>query len=384
MDDTWWRNADQLDDDQKNIIALPLSEDCIVLGPPGSGKTNLLLLRAAFLSRAGYRNIAIVTFNRLLKEFIASGSAHYPFEPSRIKTMISWGNELLHSAGEQPVRADNFKVARSSVVEALSILKGSNPSGLEFDCILVDEAQDYSVEEIDLFRHFSKRLYAVGDNNQRIYAQGGAISHLQSFCNSPAPLKFHYRNGQAICKFADAVRASADAAMLDTCNYDESTAPSTVTRLGACTIEQQVQVSVAQLTSQLLAYPGQWIGLLAPKNDNVNDIYNALQSTTLADKIQVQSQAQGYDTLDPDRPIILSTIHSSKGLEYRAVHLFALDQISVLSNSRRVAYTAITRAKTSLSVYHNGALPGYIESGLQAVNGAPIATPSLSDLFGKS
>lgn len=72
MSETWWVGQDELDDDQQRVIALSESGSYFVTGPPGSGKTNLLLLRANCLYLSGLRNINVVTFTRSLKEFIAS------------------------------------------------------------------------------------------------------------------------------------------------------------------------------------------------------------------------------------------------------------------------------------------------------------------------
>ena len=45
MTDTWWVKQGQLDPHQKKVFTLSISDDHLVKGPPGSGKTNLLLLR---------------------------------------------------------------------------------------------------------------------------------------------------------------------------------------------------------------------------------------------------------------------------------------------------------------------------------------------------
>jgi superfamily I DNA and RNA helicase len=79
VDDTWWRTPEELDADQQEIVSLPLEGSHLVVGPPGSGKTNLLLLRGAFLTRGGKPNIAIITFNRLLRTVMTST----PLEVSR-------------------------------------------------------------------------------------------------------------------------------------------------------------------------------------------------------------------------------------------------------------------------------------------------------------
>ena len=73
----WWREPDDLDDAQQRIVALPSDGRYLITGKPGSGKTNLLVLRAAYLIRAGHADIKILTWGRVIREFIASGGAHH-------------------------------------------------------------------------------------------------------------------------------------------------------------------------------------------------------------------------------------------------------------------------------------------------------------------
>jgi hypothetical protein len=49
-------------------------------------------------------------------------------------------------------------------------------------------------------------------------------------------------------------------------------------------------------------------------------------------------------------------------------------------NQKRIAYTAMTRAKTTLSIYFTGKIPGYLEQAQVAVE-APKPKPQLEDLF---
>ena len=46
MNKSWWKSKDELDNDQKAFIRLAPQGKHLLVGPPGSGKTNLLLLRA--------------------------------------------------------------------------------------------------------------------------------------------------------------------------------------------------------------------------------------------------------------------------------------------------------------------------------------------------
>jgi DNA helicase-2/ATP-dependent DNA helicase PcrA len=98
---------------------------------------------------------------------------------------------------------------------------------------------------------------------------------------------------------------------------------------------------------------------------------------------------------DPDQDrLVLSTIHSAKGLEFDAVHvLHAIDggipsdmvrTPADLEEERRLFYVALTRAKTHLFVYHplryafsRGGWGG--GSGLASLT--PFLTPAIVDLF---
>jgi superfamily I DNA and RNA helicase len=88
MKETWWVRPDQLDEDQKRIITLPIDKDYLITGPPGSGKTNLLLLRANFLVKSGLPDIVILVFTRTLKEFISTGASQYSLASDKILTSL--------------------------------------------------------------------------------------------------------------------------------------------------------------------------------------------------------------------------------------------------------------------------------------------------------
>lgn len=72
-----------------------------------------------------------------------------------------------------------------------------------------------------------------------------------------------------------------------------------------------------------------------------------------------------------------------KGLEFRTVHLGLMQHLWRLGDTqKRVAFTAMTRAKTSLSVYFTGKIPGYLEAA-QATVEPPKNAPDLASLFPK-
>ena len=82
------------------------------------------------------------------------------------------------------------------------------------------------------------------------------------------------------------------------------------------------------------------------------------------------------------KPIVITTFHAAKGLEFRALHLVGCCQLKKFHNNRQMAFTAVTRAKTSLAVYHSEDLHSYLESALSLES--VKTTPSLKDVFGES
>jgi superfamily I DNA/RNA helicase len=49
------------------------------------------------------------------------------------------------------------------------------------------------------------------------------------------------------------------------------------------------------------------------------------------------------------------TIHSAKGTEFRAVHIFGAEELRKFPmNRREIGYTAITRPKTALNAFRTG------------------------------
>ncbi|WP_409019281.1 UvrD-helicase domain-containing protein [Brevundimonas vesicularis] len=381
MEETWWRKVDDLDPDQRAIIALPLDGDYLVIGPPGSGKTNLLLLRATFLHRADIRDLIVISFTRSLKEFIAHGTDNYAFPPRRVKTFLGWGSSILAEAGVEFEHGRKFDVMMNDMVAKLEKLDDTTATALRCEAILIDEAQDYSSAEIAVMRRLSSQIFAVGDDNQKIYNKRGGLDSLRGFCVSPDPLKYHYRNGHKICRGADAILPGSN--MFGTSNYVEKQNPSTFDAVGGLDLKAQVECAAANIEAQLKAYPGAWIGVMAYSRDTVQTIADHLAATPIGDLVHLHLLEHGYVAMDAAKPVVVSTMHSAKGLEFRAAHILGADKIPAAA-PRKVAYMGVTRAKTSLLMYHEQPLPGYLDRAVAAAKDKKALPPSLDELFGSA
>ncbi|WDI93184.1 3'-5' exonuclease [Xanthomonas campestris] len=377
MNSTWWRDIEDLDVDQRRVYALPIDGRYLVIGPPGSGKTNALLLRAVYLRKSGNSNICVITFGRTLAEFVKSGAAQNGKLPAnQLFTFAEWANTLHWRLTGDSISLANSQDHDSSRRERINALRAAIVDGSldnsYFDCILIDEVQDFWRDEIEILSMLSRNLFFCGDSRQRIFGRNEGIPAALEFGCEERRLSFHYRIGQEICKVADRVLPNSDK-LMDRCQYKERILPSTARLHKLETDQKQFSLLLAGLTTQLRAFPDELIGVIVYKNETAKRLYKALSKTVLQGRCGLHSQQER--SFDYEKPITIITAHSAKGTEFRAVHIFKFEEFMPWY-TRELAFTAITRAKTSLDVYASGEIDGSLEAAFQEMR-----LPSPEEVF---
>ena len=231
---------------QQNIVADQRKRtNVLVLAGPGSGKTRVLVHRIAYLVRARRQNalgILALVYNRhaaveirqRLKDLIGDDARHVTVLTCHALAMRLAGFSFT-GRSERPDDLDFRKVLR----RAIDLLRGEGLPPEEADerrerllagfrWILVDEYQDIGPDEYELIAALVGRtlgegaaklnLFAVGDDDQNIYAfKGASVEFIRRFQEDYSARSFHltgnYRSTGHIIAAANALIAPAQERM---------------------------------------------------------------------------------------------------------------------------------------------------------------------------
>jgi superfamily I DNA/RNA helicase len=320
----------------------------------------LLLLRAQFLAGAGEKNVLIVTYSKELAAFIRSGIGGTGLiAVSQIKTYHSWACGLILEYLGQfavPKGSDFDDPVREKVLEQVVLANQKLPTKKLYSAIFVDEAQDLTAGELEALLGLSDNVCICGDERQGIYNRDG-LTVADKIGLQTHRLKRHFRIGQEVAHVADRLMPpiDGDESLEATSNYDPKEQGKSSAKMHALTSrDEQFNKMIEILMVQLDAFKGDAIGIFCGKKDTCVELRERFNGTVLASQVCVHGVDE-HAGFDLTIPIHVLTIHSSKGAEFRAVHLFGTEELANYPlNRRRLGFTAITRAKTALNAYRTG------------------------------
>lgn len=391
MRTSWWRSKTELVPEQLDFIKLPSQGRYSLVGPPGSGKTNLLLLRAQFIAGTGERNVLIITFTNALTDFIRSGIGKTGLiSAEQVKTFHSWAaGHIIDHLGFDALKKvsdvdaltkgrDFDDTTRADIVEKLRAANKTLSVTKIYSAIFVDEAQDLSADELELLLSLSDKVCICGDARQGIYEKDG-LSVTEKLKLTQHKLTSHFRIGQRIAQVADKLMppGEGELGLEATANYNpkiQGTASANMHPMDSRA--EQFAKMEAMIRVQLVAFNEDSIGVFAGKKTTIADLKAMFDATDLAGVVAYH----GVDddaSFSSDKRIYVMTLHAAKGTEFRAVHIFAAEELHNFPLRRtKLAYTGITRAKTALNVFRTGPTSNALENAF-----AVTTHMDLDDLF---
>ena len=227
---------------QQRVVADDREQtNVLVLAGPGSGKTRVLVHRIAFLVRARRENprgILALAYNRHAAVEIRRRLADLIGDDARGVTVLTCHGLAMRLAGASfsgRAECPDGEAFQEVMRQAVALLRGEGlpPEDADeqrerlltgFRWILVDEYQDIDADQYELISALAGRtledgdrkltLFAVGDDDQNIYAFNGAsVEFIRRFeadyGPKPAFLTANYRSTSHIIEAANALIAPA-------------------------------------------------------------------------------------------------------------------------------------------------------------------------------
>lgn len=313
----------ELDDYQVKIINKRTDNSFIVKGCAGSGKSILALWKAKQIQNEGRGSYQFIVFTKALMQYMSDGVRQVGINANNVDYHWNWENR-----------------------------KGCPTS----DYIIVDEAQDFSKEDILKFKSKARKaLLLYGDSAQQLYkflddkrtVSMEEIAVITGF--QTEQLVFNHRLPKKVARLAEYI-SSTDDDLEDRCKVEGVEKPKI---LKFNTFESQLDVISQIIKNRNL----EDVGILFRNNFDVERAYNYLTKK----KLNVEAKFNRHIDLNfnSDNPKLM-TYHSSKGLQFEAV--FLPECTCSDNDDRNPLYVALTRTYQSLYIMHSGNLSSFFDA----------------------
>ena len=375
---------------QENLAKQIGDKNRIIRGVAGSGKTLVLASRAKLLAKEHPDwKILILCYNISLSRTIEQMIHHMMNEPDSLFDFDFTEKEQI-ATNEHSIEVRNFhswlrndlRISESQLPSILQKLEQGEAILPMYDAILIDEGQDFEADWFKLVSHLlnpaTKSLLLVEDRAQSIYKR--ARSYIQDtgldFRGRSKILSINYRNTAQIVEFAwnfykehSALRNKVVAKDFES----EIISPQSTRRKGlqpaiykADTFHHEVNMVAKQIKKLHAAYNVPYSEMLILYR--VRKTYKMDYADTLLRELEKAGIPHFWLTKDTDSKrsykkdddrVIISTIDSSKGLDFQAVFVVNVDNIPfpLEEDKEREAsllYIAMTRAKDFLCLSYSG------------------------------
>ena len=353
-----------LSGEQQEILELPLDGNYLVSGPPGTGKTVMALYRAQQYRKAG-REVVLLSFNRLLNDFMAEGARSLGIKPV-VETYTMWlktafnGNVPRVSNPSGPWDYDWDEIIQRA------------PEVPRLDCLIIDEGQDMPRQFYFFVRQITDHLTVFADENQRIFEEQSTIADIRTWLGNPPEylLTANYRNTRTIAELAARFYTGLQTGIPNLPVRGEHEPKIVVKRVESDVESAHQIVARAKLDKD---NPDRTVGVFAPDpraagfmrhrfdedtelelREKKNDVWPKVLQHYYA---WIKGRPPAPETIFGVPGVYLTNLFNSKGLEFETVYLVRLQKLyRKLDNpiTLMLFYVAIARARSTIEFHYSG------------------------------
>ena len=391
------RDVLQVMDQQQEAVARGLGEGHrLIHGPAGSGKTMILVFRALQLQHAARpdKPILVLCYNRALRDRIAAMLQLKGVGPAvQVRTFHSWALELVRTYQLAPVKS-SLKGEDFDAIAALAcegIASARVPPG-QYAALLIDEAHDLADDwlaaAVRMVDPATKSLLVLYDDAQSIYQKSRrklSFAKLGVEARGRTEiLKINYRNTREVLSLA---MECARPILQEKSSSDGDDVPLVLPDSAGRTGPLPVLRRFAKPAHEH-RFVAERIAELRAAGRSLNDIVIAARVAYPLRVVQEVLQKHGIRAVHlkeagragaGDEFVRLTTLHSSKGLEFPVVFLIGLNLLdareAALPDELRLLYVGMTRATQELYLSASDTSPivEQVEAALARLQPAALA-----------
>ena len=351
---SWLVPFANLSDEQIKAVEAPASSHRFIMGAPGSGKSLVLVHRAAHL-RARYNidpsRFRILVFTNALKDYIRSACLELRIEDECVTTFDRWCVEYHEEhIGNRPWdnrnRRPDFPRIRNAVLEHV---RGIQRKPLDF--VLVDEGQDLDPAAFQTLTAVAEHVTVCADYKQQIYDHGASepdIAARLGLKGANFNLLSAFRCSPDLVPLAAAFVADPEERRLFVKQSRTWSGATERPLLYIAADAQSERQRLATIVRERLT-ENERIGILFPQTRQVAGFARAMDEYGITVEAQTANRRNSLHELDFDSPNPkLLTYHSAKGLTFDSVLMPRLVENSFTNSSygnlRRLLFVGLTRA----------------------------------------